>query len=101
MPDWNQPIRERLAGLNLDPAREAEIVEELSGHLDARFRELLSEGATQDAARLALDELESADALARRLRLTRLRVHDPHPVGSGRKGNLMESLWYDLKIAFR
>jgi len=95
MPDFHQPVRERLAGLNLDPAREAEIVEELSVHLDARFRELLAEGAPPDAAaRLALEELEARDALAQRLRRTRLRTaHDPLPMGSSRKGSLMESLW--------
>jgi putative ABC transport system permease protein len=103
MPDFHQPVRERLAGLNLDPAREAEIVEELSVHLDARFRELLAEGAPPDAAaRLALEELEARDALAQRLRRTRLRTaHNPLPVGSSRKGSLMESLWYDFKVALR
>jgi len=30
MPDWNEQIRKQLADLNLAPAREAEIVEELA-----------------------------------------------------------------------
>jgi hypothetical protein len=30
MPDWKPEIRRRLAGLKLEPTREAEIVEELS-----------------------------------------------------------------------
>jgi putative ABC transport system permease protein len=103
MPDWNAPIRDRLAGLNLAPAREAEIVEELAFHLDARYRELLSEGARPETAvALALDELESTGALARRLRQTRLRLaQEPLAVGSTRKGNIMESLWYDFKVALR
>jgi putative ABC transport system permease protein len=102
MPDWSQPIRERLAGLNLDPVREAEIVEELSGHLDARFRELLSEESTTDtAAQLVLEELEASDALARRLCRTRLpAAREPLPVGSS-KGRLMESFRYDFTVAVR
>jgi putative ABC transport system permease protein len=103
MPDWSQSIRERLSGLKLDPVREAAIVEELAGHLDARFRELLSQGATADgAACLALDELESSDALARRLRRARLpAAPDRLIMGSERKGSLMESLWYDFRVALR
>jgi len=46
MPDWNEAIRERLRGLNLDGAREAEIVEELAQHLGDRYAELIGGGAT-------------------------------------------------------
>jgi predicted permease len=103
MPDWKQPIRERLAGLNLEPAREAEIVEELASHLDERYRELISSGAgAERAARMALEELESRQALAARLSQTRLRAaREPLPIGGGRKGRLMENLWYDTKVAIR
>jgi hypothetical protein len=34
MPDWTEYLRPRLAGLQLSASREAEIVEELSQHLD-------------------------------------------------------------------
>jgi hypothetical protein len=33
MPDWKSEIRRRLAGLKLEPAREAAIVEELAQYL--------------------------------------------------------------------
>ncbi len=103
MPDWKQPIRERLRGLNLAPAREADIVEELASHLDQRYRDLLASGIPEDqAARLAIEELESGDALAGRLRQTRQpAAREPMPMGSETKGNLMESLWHDWKVAFR
>jgi hypothetical protein len=39
MPDWAGHVRLRLFPLRLSPAREAEIVEELSQHLDDRWRE--------------------------------------------------------------
>jgi predicted permease len=103
MPDWKPSIRERLAGLHLAPAREEEIVEELAGHLDERYRELTAAGTPQDqAAILAMEELESHEALAERLRRTRLPVaREPLPVGSRRRGNLMNNLWYDTKVAVR
>ena len=39
MPDWKAEVHTRLASLHLSPAREAEIVDELSQHLDDRYRE--------------------------------------------------------------
>jgi hypothetical protein len=32
MPDWSKEVRAAIARLNMDPAREAELVEELSQH---------------------------------------------------------------------
>jgi replication fork clamp-binding protein CrfC len=46
MPDWKHEVRKRLADLNLEPVREQEIVEELSEHLEDRYRELLSGAAS-------------------------------------------------------
>ena len=64
MPDWNEPIRKHLAELNLAPAREAEIVEELAQHAEDRYRELETGGATEsEARRIALDELSGHDLL--------------------------------------
>jgi putative ABC transport system permease protein len=103
MPDWKQPVRDRLRRLNLSPAREADIVEELAGDLEERYRDLLA-GAVPaaQAERLVLEELETGDALADRLRHTRQpAAREPMPMGSTRKGNLMESLWHDAKVAFR
>jgi hypothetical protein len=56
--EWKQEIRHRLAPLKLEPAREAEIVEELSQHLDDRYAESLSRSAaTEVDHRSALEEL--------------------------------------------
>src|SRR5215831_2694606 len=44
VPDWKPEIRQRLAGLQLAPTREAAIVEELAQHLDD-YAELLASGA--------------------------------------------------------
>ena len=50
-PDWAEQLRERLVGLQLTGAREAEIVEELSQHLDLRYEELRRDGHGHDEAR--------------------------------------------------
>ena len=55
--------------MNLAPAREAEIVEELAQHAEDRYRELQSGGATEaETRRITLDELSGHDLLARELR---------------------------------
>ena len=57
MPDWRAPLASRLKPLALSPAREHEIIDELS-HLDARYRELVDAGATHDqAVAAAVDEI--------------------------------------------
>ena len=69
MPSWKHEITRQLEGLTLEPTREAEIVEELSQHLDDRFRELRSAGFTRKEARLAaLAELSDGKLLAREQR---------------------------------
>ena len=69
-------IRQRLEGLGLSPAREAEIVEELSQHLDDQYEQELSHGATEEAAReTVLTELKQSDILAASLK--RVAPGDP------------------------
>ena len=69
MPDWNEQIRQQLGILNLKPAREAEIVEELAQHAEDRYRELRGGGATEtEARRIALEETGGHELLARELR---------------------------------
>ena len=51
MTDWTPDIRERLAPLSLRPEREAEIIEELSQHLDDQIRERVAGGMAPDVAR--------------------------------------------------
>jgi putative ABC transport system permease protein len=49
MPDWAHQVRPRLSALRLSPTRETEIVDELSQHLDDRWRELVA-GASSDVS---------------------------------------------------
>jgi putative ABC transport system permease protein len=88
--------------LRLDPAREAEIIDELSQHLDQRYDELLSEGATaDDAFRTAVSELRDAETLAtamRPLRQARVRPREPR---DSRLARLTAYLIQDGRFALR
>ena len=102
MPDWKPEIRRRLANLKLEPTREAEIIEELSQHLDDRYQEMRAKCATDEgAARTALAELSENDMLQRELR----RVERPAPVQvvvlGARGGNVFLDLWQDLRYSAR
>ena len=57
MPDWKAEVRTRLGTLETT-ARAEEIVEEMGGHLEERYREQRGSGASEEEARRAvLDEL--------------------------------------------
>jgi putative ABC transport system permease protein len=103
MPEWKTEITKRLARLNLDPAREAEIVEELSQHLDDRYEELLSDGADEaHAYRTALDELTGSELLTKGLRQVERRA-DPNRIAVGQRGRgrMFADFRQDLRYGFR
>lgn len=102
MPEWNNEIRKRLAGSNLRPEREAEIVEELSEHLQDRYEQLRAEGATdEEAYRGVLAELDSTD-LVPELRTSEQTVrHDPIPEGASGTGRWISDFLDDLRYAVR
>src|SRR3989442_12051102 len=102
MPDWTEHLRPRLSGLRLSPEREAEIIEELSQHLDQRYDELRAGGATEgEARRLALEELREPEALAQQMRSLR-QAHIPPPITSGAPtGHALAGLSQDLRYAAR
>ena len=102
MPDWAREVRARLQSLTLPPTRENEIVDELSQHLDDRWRELIAGGiAPDEAARLALAQFSSGDRLARYLAPLRLA----HPTASltpgAAAGSWLGDLRQDLRYGLR
>ena len=102
MPDWNASLESRLAGLTFSPAREAEIREELSSHLDDRYRELIRSGhSPAEAERLAISELADDDLL--RMGMGRLRqAHVIEPVTPGApRTRFTTDGWQDLRYAAR
>jgi macrolide transport system ATP-binding/permease protein len=102
MPDWKPHIRSRLASLHLSASRENEIVEELSQHLEDRWRELVGGGTPADeATKLALAGFQEEDLLARHLTPLR-QAHALDPITPGAStGNLLGDLWQDLRYAAR
>src|SRR5215470_20366606 len=103
MPDWKREIRNRLEALKLAPVREAEIVEELSQHLEDRYQELRSLGTTERAATdVVLRELSSGRGLVRQLkRIERPMHHVPVELGSNTRINMIADLRQDLRYGLR
>jgi putative ABC transport system permease protein len=102
MPDFTDDLRARLAPLGLSGAREAEIIEELSQHLEERYQELRSGGAgEEEARRLTLEELLDEDSLANHLRSLR-QSHPYRPSTSGApRRSLAADTWQDVRYTVR
>ena len=103
MPDFREEIRTRLAKLTLSGARESEIVEELSQHLEEHYEQTLSRGASEsEAYQAALVELSGSDLLARELKKVERRAQaEPTVIGSDSKTNLLSDLGQDLRYGLR
>ena len=103
---WAPGIRARLSSLQLSPAREHEITEELSQHLDDRWHELVAGGASpEEATRVALADFQAGDVLAKyigalRQAQTRLPVTPGAPTGHI-LGDLSQSLRYASRILWK
>lgn len=91
MPNWKNLLLERL------PAAEASLIDELAQHLEDRFRELTSGGASEEQAyEQIVAELTDLAALR-----ARMPTHDPIPLAGPPAGNFLEDLWRDLRYAAR
>jgi predicted permease len=103
MPDWKSEIRRRLAGVKLEPAREAAIVEELAQYLEDCYAELLASGSTEaNACRQTLTELDGSELLAHELRRAERRVApEPIALGTNRRTNMIVDLLRDLRYGAR
>src|SRR5947207_3034038 len=102
MPEWRDEVRRRLAGLRLKPTREADIIEELSQHLDDRYGEWLASGAEPDEARHAvLVELQDGQLLAEELRRLERTTAIVPVLGEPKGVTLMNDLWQDLRYGLR
>ncbi|HYL97406.1 MAG TPA: ABC transporter permease, partial [Blastocatellia bacterium] len=100
MPKWSQEIEKRLMGLQLSPIREAEIVEEVSQHLDDQYQELVEKGVAVSVARE--ETLASlGESLARELGRIERRVSPEPLVAGNRGGKLMNSFLQDIRYAAR
>src|SRR6267378_6468501 len=101
MPEWKQEIAKRLAGANLRAEREAEIIEELSNHLQDRYDQLQSEGtAHEEACREVLAELEFTD-LRSEVRDTESTASQNFVPGAAPTGQWFSDFLQDLRYAAR
>ena len=102
MPDWRVEIARRLSSLRLDSTRESDIIDELSQHLEDRYLELVSGGATDlDARRDVLMELNYENLLVQGL-FGAMREAPPTPSAPGISAhNFLASLWQDVRYAMR
>jgi predicted permease len=102
MPDWAPHVRARLASLRLSPTRETEIVDELSQHLEDRYRELIAGGTSPDEApRLALADFQSGDVLRQEMASLRQgHVTAPTTLGAPTR-HVVSDLWQDARYAAR
>jgi putative ABC transport system permease protein len=89
MPNWTKELESRLASLRLHPAREREIIDELSEHLELRYAELRSQGVDEAEAfvfvRAELLDDKSLAEFMRPLRQANAPPRLPVPVGAPRE----------------
>jgi putative ABC transport system permease protein len=101
MPDWPKEIRAAIASLNLDPAREAEVVEELSQHLRDRYDEMLMSGISSDlSSQTLLQELNDGTLLSG-LKATVHTARPPLATGNDAGEPLLAGIWTDLRHGAR
>ncbi|HEX5077438.1 MAG TPA: ABC transporter permease [Gemmatimonadaceae bacterium] len=100
--DWRAEIAERLVSLRLAPAEEADLADELSQHLEDRFRELRVRGmGDTEARRLVLEELDGEGSLASRLRDVVRGGSVPAALGAPTRGTVLGRLRQDARYAMR
>jgi hypothetical protein len=102
MPDFREEVRRRLARLNLDPTREASIVEEVALHMEDRYRDLLAQGnGAEQAQATVLAELDQDNRLTRGLREIEPQARvNTEPPGVPGMGSFAASLWKDAPTVF-
>src|SRR6058998_2208151 len=103
MIDWKALVRARIGPLPVDPAREADIVDELAQHVAEHHADLVASG-TSDADALAIALAPLADrASAEIARADRPRPSQPLPPAPAASlpGNLARDLRYALRLLWR
>jgi hypothetical protein len=87
MPNWQELVRQRLAGLELDGTEKEEVQAEVAAHLEESYEALLKEGVTEPAAvQRALSPVTNWRDLQRRIFIAK------------RKGHFMKKRVYQLWI---
>ena len=98
MPDWSKQLRTLIADMHLDATQEAEIIEELTQHLNDAYEDGLANGLSpQEAERVALAPLREG-ALTANLRP--ILTIAPPVLAPGRVegNNVLTGIWRDLRF---
>jgi putative ABC transport system permease protein len=103
MPDFKIEIRARLAELQLSPVREAEIVEELSQHLEEEYERAVRSGSSEDEAhQRVLEQIAASDLLHRELKNVERRASQEQVApGAQSKTKFFGDLTQDIRYALR
>lgn len=101
MRDWKNEIRSAIAGLKLMPAQEAEVVEELSQHLQDRAETMLASGLAPPRVEEAIIRELQDPALIAGLRATMRSAQPLPPLGGGSGEQTLTRLSMDLRYAVR
>ena len=112
--DFKALVRARIGAVPVDPAREADIVDELAQHLADDYADLVASGVpASDAVALALAPLDDPTtahllksgvaAKARRLKPSRLAYYEPVPPSSGASvaGTIARDVRYGIRLLVR
>ena len=101
MPDWKKEIRAAIASLNLEPTREAELVEELSQHLHDRYEEMLIGGASEQSASTTLLSELNDGTLTAGLKANIPTARPPLVVGADNNERFTAGILSDLRYGAR
>jgi putative ABC transport system permease protein len=101
MPDWPKEISDAVAKLNLEPTREASLVEELTQHLSDRYDEMRGTGVSEaEAYQLLKEELNDGRLIAE-LRLILPSSQPSITPGIDEPGQFFAGIGKDLRLAAR
>lgn len=102
MPDWKAAVRAAIAHLNLEPARERSIVDEVGDHLSEKYEDLLSSGVSEEqACRSVLDDLNQQKLIAE---LSPVFTKEQPSITPGRDepvGSFLSGTGKDILVAVR
>ena len=103
MPDWNSIVRQRIASLRLEAGAESDLADEFAQHLEDRYVELRTGGASEEEARRqVMSELDDMHPVRAELeRSQRMPKNDTVPAGDASAGSFFEDLWRDLRYTGR
>jgi putative ABC transport system permease protein len=102
MNDWKAEIRRHIEGLEWNSAIEAEVVEELSQHLEQRYQEFCANGKSpEEAAQMIFVELGRKEVLARELRRISSFAGRKPAVPANPEASILSGLWQDLRYGIR